>query len=657
MQRIDGADVAGVLAAPSATVAPGYFTDGDPGTGVPATVITQDWLNTVQEELVAAIVLKGATLSKANLAQLADTLGAIRGVESAAGGAPAQAAVETVHGKAWLASGGVGGCDAGVNAQNAALLASADCTVDGASSATLASDDSTADGAIDSAVVAARYGFASASQALVCASYLAEVTGQGSAIIATGNGFGGFSHNATGLNCAILASGDQTGLSPCQNDGDRSAIVAADACSIDATSSEAFIAAARRCDVDGVTAAIIATLDGITTADQTLIAASSEDGSGVQPETRADASAVIASWGGKAFGSRSAAIGVEDVIANGNGSVVLASHGVELSTGNAVGGGVTAGALGAATGADRNLTWRIESLTGNIYTDGTAGAGAADYAEMFENETVGALPTGALVSRVPGTTRIRLAKTGDRVLGAVSAAPAILGNAAPVEWAGRYKRDDFGAFERKTTPWIDLTYRQPTASSTPWLKLRYRVRDGRAELEALRAAVLAGVKPDTALAPIWRVVKWEGAPARAPAVDPADVLASELGERVEASVVRRNYSGPLAGAPVVDPVDIVKGRHYEVAERVETGAADPGKAYKPRQARADEWTPIGLLGQLAIRVDATVAPDDDVVAGPVAGVGTAAKGKAGKGASVECMKLIAPFDAAKGYAIALCMVR
>ena len=54
MHRIDGP-----AAAPG-----GFFTEGDPGTGTPATVVTDDFMNAVQEELVAVAVSAGDTLSK-----------------------------------------------------------------------------------------------------------------------------------------------------------------------------------------------------------------------------------------------------------------------------------------------------------------------------------------------------------------------------------------------------------------------------------------------------------------------------------------------------------------------------------------------------------------------------------------------------------------
>ena len=60
MHRIDG---------PGATVG-NKFTEGDPVSAVPATQVTDDWLNAVQEEITAVILSAGITLNKANNAQL-----------------------------------------------------------------------------------------------------------------------------------------------------------------------------------------------------------------------------------------------------------------------------------------------------------------------------------------------------------------------------------------------------------------------------------------------------------------------------------------------------------------------------------------------------------------------------------------------------------
>ena len=63
MHRVDG----------SGHVA-GMFTEGDPGLGVAPTQVTDDWLNAVQEEIVAVITGTGASLIKADNTQLYDAI-------------------------------------------------------------------------------------------------------------------------------------------------------------------------------------------------------------------------------------------------------------------------------------------------------------------------------------------------------------------------------------------------------------------------------------------------------------------------------------------------------------------------------------------------------------------------------------------------------
>ncbi len=72
MYRIDSASAAAVL--PASTAAgpnpDSYFTKGDPSLAVPATVVEDEYLNMIQEELANVIVGTGAALDKANRAQL-----------------------------------------------------------------------------------------------------------------------------------------------------------------------------------------------------------------------------------------------------------------------------------------------------------------------------------------------------------------------------------------------------------------------------------------------------------------------------------------------------------------------------------------------------------------------------------------------------------
>lgn len=92
MHRIDG---------PGATV-DNKFTEGDPVSAVPATQVTDDWLNAVQEEITAVILSAGITLNKANNAQL---LAAItQKIASAIPASPPDAST-TVKGLIELATG------------------------------------------------------------------------------------------------------------------------------------------------------------------------------------------------------------------------------------------------------------------------------------------------------------------------------------------------------------------------------------------------------------------------------------------------------------------------------------------------------------------------------------------------------------------------
>lgn len=90
------------------------------------------------------------------------------------------------------------------------------------------------------------------------------------------------------------------------------------------------------------------------------------------------------------------------------------------------------------------------SSNGNGYFDGVADAGGADYAEYYEwadgniNEED---RIGVSVIFVEGTDTIRPSLPEDdpsKIIGIVSAMPAIVGNTASLSWGGMTKKDDFG---------------------------------------------------------------------------------------------------------------------------------------------------------------------------------------------------------------------
>lgn len=74
---------------------------------------------------------------------------------------------------------------------------------------------------------------------------------------------------------------------------------------------------------------------------------------------------------------------------------------------------------------------------------------------------------------------------------------------------------------------------------------------------------------------------------------------------------------------------------------------NPDIAQIPRSQRPNEYTPVGLVGQVFVRVDQHVGMNDSV-----SSVGGVSPVKTG----LQCMAITQPFDTAKGYAIARCLI-
>lgn len=77
MQRIDNASSASSLPSPAAPGTPGYWTNGNPGTGAPATIIDADFLNRIQEELMAILAAASISPSKTTYNQVLTAIQAL----------------------------------------------------------------------------------------------------------------------------------------------------------------------------------------------------------------------------------------------------------------------------------------------------------------------------------------------------------------------------------------------------------------------------------------------------------------------------------------------------------------------------------------------------------------------------------------------------
>lgn len=94
MHRIDGP-----AAAPG-----GYFTEGDPSVGTPATVVTDDWMNAVQSEIEAVATSAGSALNKADNTQMLTAIRALIAASIPAGAVQAFARATAPSG--WLVCDG-----------------------------------------------------------------------------------------------------------------------------------------------------------------------------------------------------------------------------------------------------------------------------------------------------------------------------------------------------------------------------------------------------------------------------------------------------------------------------------------------------------------------------------------------------------------------
>lgn len=109
------------------------------------------------------------------------------------------------------------------------------------------------------------------------------------------------------------------------------------------------------------------------------------------------------------------------------------------------------------------------------------------------------------------------------------------------------------------------------------------------------------------------------------------------------------WGRPLYDA-VPDPDHGGDGAAPIIKVRQENPAWDPDLPQTPRSERPNEWTRVGLLGQVFTRVAADVVPGDRLSA--AGGIGVKSTSRTG----LRCMTITQPYDADKGYAVARCLI-
>ncbi|MEK4852226.1 peptidase G2 autoproteolytic cleavage domain-containing protein [Paenibacillus sp. FSL H7-0756] len=85
----------------------------------------------------------------------------------------------------------------------------------------------------------------------------------------------------------------------------------------------------------------------------------------------------------------------------------------------------------------------LQGSSGNLFLQGTVMPLGADYAEMFE--TVDGLPIEPGYFVTTEGEQVRKATPADQyILGVVSANPSVLGDSSPLNWTGKYEKDEWG---------------------------------------------------------------------------------------------------------------------------------------------------------------------------------------------------------------------
>jgi len=332
----------------------------------------------------------------------------------------------------------IGGANSGADSTDTATITGTFCraiasdtaTIQGERAVDLAgSDNSLSAAAIDSACIASNDCTVAAENAVVMASSAGcQVGDNQSAVIACG-GTTGCTIDG-GVKNGILA-GDN-----CDVSGQVSACVAAYEC--DNAGYRCIMAASDDCSVtDKYRVAILGSYGIDVTANQSGAIASQEvsiSGAGALS---------AASSFGELTGVNSSLISSQYSKATAECAVTIASFETINDTSFSLAGGYAVDVDPTlAEASTDHKTWKLSSMTGAARLEGDYTTGAADYAEMFENEFYGIVPVGTFVTR--HGRKVRLAQPGDRVLGIVSVSPGVVGNESPFCWSGAFHRDEWG---------------------------------------------------------------------------------------------------------------------------------------------------------------------------------------------------------------------
>jgi len=274
------------------------------------------------------------------------------------------------------------------------------------------------------------------------------------------------------------------------------------------------------------------------------------------------------------------------------GSIVIASVRTKNETGSSIAGGVGGFANQPASTANRK--WHIFSDTGNVSIAGTltSSASFSDFAEFFPNGTKKEQGYGLL--QTLDNDAVKPAQEGERVIGVTSATAGILLNDTPFAWQGRYLKDEWGKPIYEDIPDPDYALLDD--------KIKYYQDKG------------------------YTIVEKETEDG-GKQITKEEILAS-------GQVVETESDRPIISIQKENPL------------------WDSSKEQISRKERPDEWSVVGLTGQVFVRLNEDVKVGDNVKAWKD-GVGQASE----EDTNIVVMKITQAYDKNKGYAIGYCLIK
>lgn len=449
---------------------------------------------------------------------------------------------------------------------------------------------------------------------------LGSFVGGGNTTTASGTGaatLGGASSTASGAR-SVAVGGTTNTVS-----GDDSAIVGAT--SSTATSTKCVVVGGTSHNATGANSGCFGGNDSDATAAQAVcVGGDGNDATGTN-------SATVGGSSNAASGTRAVAIGGTSHIASATDSACVGGNNNEVST----------GAASVAVGGTSNTVTGADS--GSLAGVGHTVSGMQSVALGGESSTVAGDYAAAL-----GMTGSRVTSNADRSV-LIGAQNCELNTALAV--AGGYS----GTALTPDGTDNNLTWRIKSSDGTMVLSSTLtQSGDPNADYaELFENAELGQIPPGSLVARTGRRVRIAkpgdrvlGVVSAAPAF-----LAGGTGELGWA----KRHMTDEWGRVVTEDVPVLDAdgnARYVLTVPKASEQWDPARKNVPRTQRPDEWTAVALLGQVRVRIGPGVTVGDMLVPGPN---GCAVAGEVW-GRPVEVMEIAIPYNKARGYGVALCLV-